>query len=177
MQERVSCPGWLRGSRFRDVERTGRYLLLYEAESIAAFDSAAYYERLRNPTPLSQAIFPRFRNTWRTVCSVEGRRGHGLFPALAALRIPQGSHSPDDGVLLGDAARVDRLVGRREIGQAATTEKQLRGQADRQIDRAVLAFFWSVDRARIVRDRQLPDGELLALRHSVARCDLDLAGG
>jgi len=54
--ERVSCPGWLRGSRFRGVTRPGRYLLFYDAENAAAFDSEIYYARLRAPSELSRAI-------------------------------------------------------------------------------------------------------------------------
>ena len=36
LEERVSCPGWLRGSRFRGVTRPGRNLLFYDAETAAA---------------------------------------------------------------------------------------------------------------------------------------------
>ena len=35
VQERVACPGWLRGSRFKGVEHPGRYLLFYDAETTA----------------------------------------------------------------------------------------------------------------------------------------------
>ncbi len=66
LQERVGCPGWLRGSRFRGVERPGRYLLFYDAATTAAFESDAYYKRLRNPSEMSRTIFPKFHDTWRT---------------------------------------------------------------------------------------------------------------
>ena len=75
VQERVGCPGWLRGSRLGSVDTPGRYLLFYDAETPAAFDSEAYYARLRNPTELSRVLFPKFRNTSRTACAVERRVG------------------------------------------------------------------------------------------------------
>ncbi|HZV92554.1 MAG TPA: hypothetical protein VFF72_05015, partial [Caldimonas sp.] len=82
VQERVNCPGWLRGSRFKGVETSGRYLLLYDAEATSAFESEEYYARLRAPTQMSRAIFPKFRDTWRTVCRVEQRWGDGVGAAV-----------------------------------------------------------------------------------------------
>ncbi len=61
VQERVACPGWLRGSRFKGVERPGRYFLFYDAETVQALESDAYYARLRNPSEMSRAIFPNGR--------------------------------------------------------------------------------------------------------------------
>ena len=83
VQERVGCPGWLRGSRLGSVDTPGRYLLFYDAETPAAFDSEAYYARLRNPTELSRVLFPKFRNTSRTACAVERRVGDGIGAADA----------------------------------------------------------------------------------------------
>ena len=60
------------------MARPERYLLLYDAETPAAFESDTYYARLGDPTEMSRAILPKFRNTWRTVCSVERRRGDGI---------------------------------------------------------------------------------------------------
>src|SRR3569833_3207904 len=71
VQERVGLPGWLRGSRFKCGEHPQRYLQFYDAESTAAFESDAYYARLHGPPALRRAIFPKFRNPWRTICSVE----------------------------------------------------------------------------------------------------------
>jgi hypothetical protein len=169
VQERVGLPGWLRGSRFKGVERPERYLLFYDAETAAAFDSAAYYRRLRDPTPLSQAIFPKFRNPWRTICSVERRDGDGIGAAALMVR---GDGSAFEALAGLKPARIDLLRGEPEIGQARTTEKDLRQGADRQIERAVVAFFWSVADAKTARDRHAPSGEIFALQHSVSKGDL-----
>ncbi len=95
-EERVSCPGWLRGSRFKGIENPRRYLLLYDAETTAAFESDVYYERLRHPTEMSWAIFPRFRETWRTICTVERRRGEGIGAAALTLRLGKDDAVPFD---------------------------------------------------------------------------------
>lgn len=173
VQERVRCTGWIRGSRFKGVETPGRYLLLYDAETTAAFESEAYYARLRNPTPMSRAMFPKFQNTWRTVCKVEQRWGDGIGAAALTVRMKATNTAPFEKLAAPETARVDLLAGQSGIGQAHTTEKDLRPAPDRQIERALMAFFWSVPAAIAARDRHAPEGEVFALRHSVSKGDLD----
>jgi hypothetical protein len=43
---------------------------------------------------------------------------------------------------------------------------------DRQIERAVVAFFWSVAEAKAARDRHAPSGEVFALQHTLSKGDL-----
>lgn len=172
MQERVGCPGWLRGSRFKSVTLPQRYLLFYDAETASAFESEAYYERLRNPTEMSRAIFPKFRDTWRTVCTVEQRWGDGISAAALTLRMTVANTAPFDKLASPETARVDLLNGQARVGQAQTTEKDLRGAPDRQVERALVAFFWSVEAAQAARARHAPEGEVFALRHTVSKGDL-----
>ena len=171
-QERVSCPGWLRGSRFRGVDTPGRYLLFYDAATTAAFESKEYYARLGNPTEMSRAIFPKFRNTWRTVCTVEQRWGDGIGAAVLTLRSTVGNTAPFVTLAGLQTARVDMLAGQANVGQAHTAEKDLRAAPDRQIERALVAFFWSVEAAQAARARHAPEGEVFALRHTVSKSDL-----
>jgi hypothetical protein len=168
-QERIGCPGWLRGSRFKGVDLPGRYLLYYDAETTAAFESEAYYERLRNPTKMSRAIFPKFRDTWRTACKVEQRWGDGIGAAVLTLRMKAANTAPFEKLAALETARVDLLIGQPNVGQAHTTEKELRPTPDRQIECALVAFFWSVDAARAARARHAPEGEVFALRHTVSK--------
>ena len=170
-QERVGCPGWLRGSRFKGVDNPGRYLLFYDAETAAAFESPEYYARLGNPTEMSRAIFPKFRDTWRTVCTVEQRWGEGIGAAALTLRTTVGNTAPFDTLAGLQTARVDMLAGQANLGQAHTTEKDLRAAPDRQIERALVAFFWSVEAAQAARARHAPEGEVFALRHTVSKSD------
>lgn len=177
VQERVGCPGWLRGSRFKGVERPGRYLLFYDAETTKAFESDAYYARLQAPSEMSRAIFPKFRETWRTVCMVEQRWGEGIGAAALTLRMKAGNNAPFDKLASLETARVDLLVGQAGIGQSHTTEKDLRAAPDRQIERALVAFFWSVEAARAARKRHAIDAEIFALQHTVSKGDLVGSGG
>ena len=169
VQERVDCPGWLRGSRFKGVEKPNRYLLFYDAETPAAFESDAYYARLRAPTELSRRIFPKFHETWRTICSVERRQGDGIGAAVLTVR---GDVAAFEALAALKPARIDLLKGEPGVGQAHTTEKDLRTAPDRQIERALVAFFWSVADARTARDRHAPSGEIFALQHTVSKGDL-----
>ena len=171
-QERVGCPGWLRGSRFKGVDSPGRYLLFYDAETAAAFESPEYYARLGDPTEMSRAIFPKFRDTWRTVCTVEQRWGEGIGAAVLTLRTTVGNTAPFDTLAGLQTARVDMLAGQANLGQAHTAEKDLRAAPDRQIERALVAFFWSVEAAQAARARHAPEGEVFALRHTVSKSDL-----
>lgn len=169
VQERVGCPGWLRGSRFKGVDAPDRYLLFYDAETPTAFESEAYYARLRNPTELSRAIFPKFRNTSRTACAVERRLGDGIG---AAVLVVTGDVSAFDAIAALKPARLDLMKGLADVGQAHTTEKDLRSAPDRRIDKALVACFWSVADAKAARDRHAPSGEVFALQHSVSKGDL-----
>jgi hypothetical protein len=175
VQERVNCPGWLRGSRFKGVDNPGRYLLFYDAETTAAFESEAYYERLRNPSEMSRTIFPKFRDTWRTACKVEHRWGDGISAAVLTLRMKAANNAPFQQLAGLETARIDLLIGQPTIGQDQTAEKDLRRAPDRQIECALVAFFWSVDAARAARARHAPQGEIFALRHTVSKGDLPAA--
>ena len=172
MQERLGCPGWLRGSRFKGIERPGRYLLFYDAETTAAFESDVYYARLRAPTATSRAIFPKFRDTWRSVCTVERRWGDGIAAAALTLRLGKDDTAPFDAIAAAKPVRIDLLVGQPGIGQAHTTEKDLRPAPDRQIERVLIAFYWSVAEAETARAQHAPSAEIFALQHTVSKGDL-----
>jgi hypothetical protein len=172
VQERVGCSGWLRGSRFKGVDHPGRYFLLYDAETPAAFESDVYYAHLRNPSEMSRAILPKFRDTWRTVCTVEQRWGDGIGAAALTLRMKAANTAPFDKLAALETVRVDLLAGQATVGQAHTAEKDLRPAPDRQIERALVAFFWSVEAAQAARARHAPAAELFVLRHTVSKGDL-----
>jgi hypothetical protein len=122
---------------------------------------------------MSRAIFPRFRDTWRTVCKVQQRWGDGIGAAALTLRMTTANTVLFDKLAASETARVDLLAGQSDVGQAQTTEKDLRATPDRHIERALVAFFWSMPAAIAARDRHAPEGEVFALRHTVSRADLN----
>ena len=83
-----------------------------------------------------------------------------------------GNTAPFDKLAALETVRVDLLAGQANVGQAHTTEKDLRTAPDRQIERALVAFFWSVEAAQAARARHAPQGEVFALRHTVSKGDL-----
>jgi len=106
------------------------------------------------------------------VCTVEQRWGEGIGSAALTLRVPYGRPVPFDEMSALQPARVDLLTGQPSMGQAQTTEKQLRGQPDRQIEQALVAFFWSMEAAEAARSKFAPSAELFSLQHSVSSDDL-----
>ncbi|UYN96500.1 MAG: hypothetical protein KIT25_06085 [Enhydrobacter sp.] len=103
------------------------------------------------------------------MCSVERRLGCGIGAAALTVR---GDVSAFDVLAALGPARLDLLRGEPGVGQAHTAEKELRFAPDRLIERALVAFFRSIDEAREARDRHAPSGEVFALQHTVSKGDL-----
>ena len=126
MPERLSIPGFLRGSRWVS-EDGGRYFMLYEVESEATLTSAAYLERLNNPTPWSRKMMPHHRNMVRGLCRVEASSGTALAQALLTVR----SWNATTLDLAALASRKGIVAAHllRSIGEPPpqTTEQKLRG--------------------------------------------------
>ena len=59
MPERLSIPGFLRGSRWVSAES---YFVLYETTDLAVITSGPYLDRLNHPTPWSRKMMPHHRN-------------------------------------------------------------------------------------------------------------------
>ena len=87
MPERLSIPGFLRGSRWIASSGEPSYFTLYEAAELATITSGAYLERLNNPTPWSLKMMPHHRNMVRSLCAVRQSSGGGLPHTLATVRL------------------------------------------------------------------------------------------
>ena len=147
LPERLSIPGFLRGTRWIAVDGQPRYMVLYEVESLATLTSPAYLERLDHPTPWTTRIMPSYRGMRRGFCAVAASFGHGLGHLCALLRF---NPLPDAAAalrhwLLHDA--LPALPSRPGLGsvhwlEAAQTppmtqEQRIRG-ADAGVDSALL---------------------------------------
>ena len=75
--ERVGVPGFLRGRRYRSLERSLDYLDLYEVEDAETLRSAPYLARLNDPTPWTRRMVPHFLNTLRIGYRVAASAGRG----------------------------------------------------------------------------------------------------
>ena len=75
MPERVSVPGFREGRRYRALDETARYLMMYFTEGAHVLESDAYIERLNDPTPWTRESLGHFRNPSRNVYALLVDRG------------------------------------------------------------------------------------------------------
>jgi hypothetical protein len=140
--ERVGVPGFLRGRRYRSLQRSLEYLDFYEVEQPDTLRSAAYLARLNDPTAWTRRVVPHFRDTLRVGYRVAESRGHGQGGVLLALRFtPAGGAAapgPPGGAAAAAAQDVTGVVGVHlleavpELTRVATEERRLRGPGERE---------------------------------------------
>ena len=140
--ERVGVPGFLRGRRYRSLERSLDYLDLYEVEDAETLRSAPYLARLNDPTPWTRRVVPHFINTLRVGYRVATSAGRGQGGVLLTLQLEAAGGAADRPAALaapGLAAvqdvtgvvSVHVLAATPEVTSIATEEKRLRGPGDR----------------------------------------------
>jgi len=154
LPERLSIPGFVRGSRWVALQGEPRYFVMYEVKELATLTSSAYLERLNNPSPWTSKMMPHYRGMKRGFCSVAGSFGFGMGLAglLVRFRPAAESQSALRRSLLQDI--LPQLPSRAGIGSAhlfegaatppMTTEQRIRG-ADAGIDWALLITGYSQD--------------------------------
>lgn len=86
MHERLSIPGFVRGSRWIRAGSGPRCLILYEVADLSLARAPDYLARLDNPTPWTAATMRRLRGMSRGFCRVAASAGFGLGRAGFALR-------------------------------------------------------------------------------------------
>src|SRR3954453_9609062 len=84
--ERLSIPGFRRGTRWVAARGSPRYTVLYEVDDLETLASAAYLERLNHPTPWTSRMMAHYRGMSRGLCTVEGTWGYGIGPAALLVR-------------------------------------------------------------------------------------------
>ena len=77
LRERLSIPGFVRGTRWARDAGSPRYMIVYEVNDAAITDSPAYLARLNDPTPWTRKIQSRVSMT-RGACKVAAAAGYGL---------------------------------------------------------------------------------------------------
>ena len=147
LPERLSIPGFLRGTRWVAVRAQPRYLVLYEVQQLDTLASAAYLERLNHPTPWTSKMMPHYRGMTRGLCAVQASHGFGMGHAALLMRFkPRPAAESSLGEWLqGDLLR--KLASQPGIGSVhvlkgalaapMTNEQRIRG-ADAGVDWALL---------------------------------------
>ena len=139
MPERLSIPGFLRGSRWVSTDGRNAYFIRYEAADLETLTSGPYLERLNNPTPWSTKMMPHHRNMVRSICRVQAGFGAGVAQFMLTLRLAPVAGAEDR---LGDwltAELLPKLPSRQGLVSAQllrdaarpqrnlTTEQKIRG--------------------------------------------------
>ncbi len=183
MPERLSIPGFLRGTRWESEDGRNAYCMLYEAEEEATVTGGAYLERLNEPTPWSRKMMAHHRNMVRSLCRVRASFGAGLGRALLTVRYsPDPRREPDleswlseellpGLVKRGGCVSAFLLQNIPQSSAAQTTEQKLRG-GDAAADRVVLVSGYSVQAIDSIAVNELGESSMRAhgaLAGSVAR--------
>jgi len=193
LPERLSIPGFRRGTRWIATDGEPRYMVLYEVESLDVLASEAYLARLNNPSPWTGRMMPHYKGMNRGLCAVRGSFGFGQGGTAALIRFkPEEPASAElTRWLLEEALpAIPAMTGLGsahllEGAQAAamTQEQRIRG-ADSSVDSAlILTGYDSAAVARQtkelcgappLRDRCVasPNCAIYAMGYSLARAEV-----
>jgi hypothetical protein len=172
LPERLSIPGFLRGTRWVASDGQQRYFVMYEVEQLATLTSSAYLERLNNPSPWTSKMMAHYRGMTRGFCSVAGSFGSGTGHAGVLIRFKpaEGKEAPLRKWLLEDTLPL--LASRPGIGSAhlfesaatppMTNEQRIRG-TDAGFDWTVFVTGYSKDALMNLTQSDLGNGPLESL--------------
>jgi hypothetical protein len=104
LEERVAIPGFIEARRYVAESASPKYLCLYSTQTIDVLDSAAYRDRLANPTEWSTTTMANFRNMIRCAAHITISKGSGRGAVLGLIRLrPQ----PGQDAALRDALHIE----------------------------------------------------------------------
>ena len=161
MPERVSVPGFLRGTRWQAFSGDG-YFGLYEAARLGTLTSGPYIERLNNPTPWSRKMMPHHHNMVRSVCRVRASVGTGLSAFIATVRFSPAQRRRG-AIMKSLAEKMTGIPARRGFSGAhllqsqpkpETAEERIRG-GDASADCVLLVNGYDADIVRIFVEREI----------------------
>lgn len=169
LPERLSIPGFLRGTRWVAVRGAPRYVVLYEVDRLETLESRSYLEHLNNPTPWTSKMMTYYRAMSRGLCSVEKSCGLGMGHFALLIRFkPASDSSPSVAEWLSEEV-MPRLAARPGLGSihlllntlapAMTSEQRIRG-ADARVDWALLATGYQQDTLSSLEHGELSAREL-----------------
>ena len=164
LPERLSIPGFLRGSRWAALHGQPRYFVMYEVEDVGTLVSDAYLQRLNNPTRWTSKIMPSYRGMTRGLCAVLASYGVGMghFGLLIRFEPKAAAKASLDRWLGNDL--LPRLPTQPGLGGAhlleaeatpqMTNEQRIRG-ADAGLGCAVLVTGYSRSSIEALADAEL----------------------
>jgi len=152
--ERLSIPGFLRGTRWIARQGEPRYFVMYEVEQLDILASPAYLERLNDPTPWTAQMMVHYRGMTRGLCRITDSFGAGMGQAALFIRFKPapGKETALRGWLVEEA--LPGLPSQTGLASAhlfegglaapATNEQRIRGK-DAAVDSALLVTGYSAE--------------------------------
>jgi hypothetical protein len=104
--ERLSIPGFVRGSRWTGTMDVGSYFVMYELDAYGTLTSPHYLARLNHPTRWSIKMMPHHLGMVRSQCRVVESYGSAIARSMLTIRI-----CPDDGRTELLRSRLRQLLG------------------------------------------------------------------
>jgi hypothetical protein len=165
--ERLSIPGFQRGSRWTSTSDAEGFFVLYELATYETLSSKGYLDRLNNPTPWSTKMMPHHLGMVRSQCRVAASFGGGVATSLATIRIsPQAGREAELQArlseTLGALTQKPGLTGAHLLltdtprMSSPTTEQQIRGK-DGAADWIMLLSGYDADEVeQVIADRLSP---------------------
>lgn len=163
--ERMSIPGFRRGSRWTSTTDADGFFVLYELGSYDVLTSTGYLDRLNAPTPWSTKMMPHHLGMVRAQCRIAASFGGGIAGSVATIRFSPDRGRADDlrasiTPLIGDLPSRPGLTGAHLLHtdtpktSSSTTEQRIRG-SDRTADWIVLLSGYDRDAVKSVIDGDL----------------------
>ena len=142
LPERLSIPGFLRGSRWVAAGGGPRYFVMYEVAEVATLESQPYRDRLDNPSAWTSRMMPHYRGMTRGFCKVVASAGAGLGHAAMLFRFTPRAES-GSALRAWLADELPRLASRPGLGSAhafesASTPRMTEEQRIRGADAGLL---------------------------------------
>ena len=165
--ERMSIPGFRRGSRWTSTTDAEGFFVLYELEQYDVLTSKGYLDRLNAPTPWSTKMMPHHLGMIRSQCRVAASFGGGVATSLATIRLSPGTGQQAElqaqlSETLDALAQKPGLTGAHLLltdtprTSSPTTEQQIRGK-DGAADWIVLLSGYDADAVeQVIADRLSP---------------------
>jgi len=138
--ERLSSPGFLRGTRWSALDGSPSFFVLYEAARLAVLTGKDYLARLNDPTPWSRKMMPHHLDMVRSLCRVQASAGGLIGGVLATVRFSpprRGARTLAEWLareILPPLAQRKGIAGacllqsRPQLAAPRTTEQQIRGK-------------------------------------------------
>ena len=170
--ERMSIPGFRRGTRWASAEGGEGIFQMYELDAYEVVQSGPYLERLNAPTPWSTKMMPHHRHMVRSQCRVLASAGGSVARHALTVRLSPRAGAEDalqralaDG--LGGIAVRPGCVGAHLLRHqtpaiAPTREQQIRG-GDQVADWVLVVMGYDLGTLGALQGTHFSDEALQAL--------------